>query len=329
MKIIAIDHFPYTMPLTTGLVRAGIHLRITSNTGRIGWGEVAPLPKWSHETLNDCLNELDTKETQIKSISWSLPIWEQLKGLHLLPALSFGLESAILSILNPLPKFSINTSCLLMGTSHEMLQQAQTAIAAGFHKAKIKVGHLSCTEAHELIQILRNQLRLRIDVNRGWNNSDSLRFFQPFPIDAFDYVEEPFSNPHDLNKFPLPFAIDESFPIDLSLKDMEKMPTLKAIVYKPTIQGGITNCLELYDWTKKMDRQLVLSSSFESDLGLTQIACMAKRLELGTDIGIGTFNYHNRLGDLIRFDGSQAILATYQGESLLPALSTYVHNAHA
>ncbi len=116
-------------------------------------------------------------------------------------------------------------------------------------------------------------------------------FFSQFAVDAFDYVEEPFQNPNDLALFSHPLAVDESFPQDLSLRQLEVLPTLKALIYKPTIQGGIIGCLHLLDWNRKRGVELVLSSSFESDVGLGHIASMAHRLSLTSPIGIGTYHF--------------------------------------
>ena len=45
------------------------------------------------------------------------------------------------------------------------------------------------------------------------------------------------------------------------------------------------------DWAWKRNINLVLSSSFESDIGLAYIASMAHRLSLKAPIGIGTYSY--------------------------------------
>jgi len=155
------------------------------------------------------------------------------------------------------------------------------------------VSNHSFQEAANLIYQLKDRFRLRIDVNRAWKTDCSLKFFAQFPLDTFDYVEEPFENLADLALFPHPLAIDESFPSDLSLKQLESLPTLKALIYKPTIQGGISACLPVHKWAKQKGVSLVLSSSFESDLGLAYVASIAHRLELLSPVGIGTYHYLN------------------------------------
>ncbi len=292
MKIGMLVLTPYEMPLITGQVRAGVLLNITDEKGNTAAGDVAPLPLWSRETLDEALEELKQKKEAILKIDWTANnIFKELTALHLLPSLSFGLESALLSLLSPLPKYSPQTSALLMGSYEEILERAFPRKQEGYTSAKLKVGHLSFKEASDLINQLKDTFHLRIDVNRAWKTKDSLDFFSEFPLDAFDYVEEPFQNPHDLKLFTHPLAVDESFPSDLTLKDLENLPTLKALIYKPTIQGGMLHCLPIQKWANKKNISLVLSSSFESKTGLAHITSIAQRLSLNAPIGIGTSDY--------------------------------------
>lgn len=274
---------PYEIPLTSGQKRSGILVKL----GGRAWGDITPLPKWSKETYEEALKELQENQDAITSL-------EHLERLNLFPSVHFGLES---SFLEPLPEFSVPVSALLMGTSEEILAQAALRYSEGYRSAKLKVSNLSFEEAASIINQLKDTFFLRIDVNRAWSNEESLKFFAQFPKDAFDYVEEPFQNPHDLKLFTHPLAVDESFPQDLTLEELEDLPTLKSLIYKPTIQGGLSRCLPICEWAEKRGISIVLSSSFESDVGLAHIASMAKRLSIKEPIGIGTYHF---LGQFLR-----------------------------
>lgn len=292
MKIHALTLHPYQFPITGGPLRSGVLINIIDDQGVSGWGDIAPLPKWSKETIEQCIAQFSRYEHSLLTINWTaLNCLDELSKLSLYPSLSFGIESALLSILRPLPPHTVQTSALLMGSPKEIIEQANLRLAEGFTSAKLKVGNLSFDEAFQLIHQLKNRFHLRIDVNRAWDTTDSLQFFSQFPINSFDYVEEPFKNPKDLIDFPHPLAIDESYPDNLNLDDLHKLPTLKAIIYKPTIQGGLIGCLALNEWTIKQGVALVLSSSFESHIGLTNIASIAYRLSLHSPIGIGTAHF--------------------------------------
>src|SRR5579872_6513560 len=126
MKIHTLQVHPYPIPITNKQTRSGALLNITDDHGNTGWGEVAPLPKWSTETLDDCLEQLHQMQHKIMKIDWtSQTCLDELAHLKLLPALSFGLESALFAILDPLPDHSVPTSALLMGSPVEILAQAK------------------------------------------------------------------------------------------------------------------------------------------------------------------------------------------------------------
>lgn len=292
LKIQSIEIQPYALLLKSGHKREGAWIKITDSFGNFGMGEIAPLPNWSNETLSECLEQFKKKEVEIRSIDWEKEtIFQELDRLNLLPSLSFGLEAALFSILDPLADFSVPVSCLLTGTFQEILSLSTIYRDQGYRSAKLKVSQLDFNEAFEIIHQLKEHFQLRIDVNRSWITEDSLRFFSQFSLDAFDYVEEPFQNPNDLFYFEHPLAVDESFPTDLTLGQLEKLPSLKAIIYKPTIQGGMLKGVPLYNWAKSCGVSFILSSSFESDLGLAQIASFAHRLSIKEPVGIGTYDY--------------------------------------
>ncbi len=262
--------------------RSGILVQVTKDGP---WGEVAPLPDWSRETLEEARAELE-------KYKWVTKL-EDLRKLDLLPSVRFGLESALLP---PLPPGPVPLSALFMGTPQEILAQAKEREAEGYLSAKLKVSQLSFGEAHEVIEQLASRFFLRIDVNRAWNTEDSLQFFSKYPKDLFDYVEEPFKNPKELSRFTHPLAVDESFPSDLSLNDLEQLEHLKALIYKPMIQGGLKGALPLQAWCQRRGVQLVLSSSFESSVGLDHIAALARRLSPNPPpVGIGTRYFFEEL----------------------------------
>lgn len=304
MKINTLSLHAYTHSFTVAQAcpRSGLLIHLVDEKGSSGWGDIAPFSHPSHgvkswanpqnEALEAAFAQIGQKREAIIRVDWTLKNWlKELTGLNLLPAVAFGLESALLSLLNPLAEHVLEVSALLMGTPQEILKQAKLRYEEGYQSAKLKIGHLTFQEAADLVYVLKDQFRLRIDVNRAWKTADCLRFFSQFALDAFDYVEEPFQNPHDLSLFSHPLALDESFMKDLSLQQVESLPKVRAVVYKPAVHGGIANCLPLKAWAAERNISLVLSSSFESDLGLAHIASMAHRLSLDTPVGMGTYHY--------------------------------------
>lgn len=294
MKLKSLSYQLYDAPLSFGLLRKGAYLKIASDGGHESCGDMAPFPNWSHETLEEACQQLDTKRNVLLEIDWQKESFlSHLKNMALWPSLSFALESALSSLLQPVDKFSYPVAALLMGTAKEIEQQAIKRKAEGFTTAKVKVSQLSFKDAAQIIQQLKEIFRLRVDVNKAWPTKKSLDFFAQFSPSDFDYIEEPFQQAKDLPLFHYPLAVDESFPHLFSLEELASLPSLKALIYKPMIQGGILNAGPLADWAEKRGLSLVLSSTFDSPLALSHMARLAHQLSLNAPAGLGTYYFLN------------------------------------
>ncbi len=244
-----------------GRSRLILHLQEGSKES---FGEAAPLPGWSGESLEEIARQ---------AITLTPPF---------APSLTFAMLSALATLRDPLFDIPpIPVSYLLKGSLSEIGIQAEKAIFSGFKSAKLKIGHLDFNEALYLVRQLKDHLYLRLDVNRAWDLDEALSFFSHFRKEDFDYVEEPLKNPHDLCFFTHPFALDESLREDFFIDH----PLLKALIIKPTLHK---------DWLKWLGRgkEVILSSAFESDLGIAHIALLAYRLKLNKNsLGLGTLSY--------------------------------------
>lgn len=295
MKIKKIEIQKYKIPLTTHSDREGALVKFYTDQS-ISYGEIAPLPNWSTETLTDALNQFKTFENELLNTNWNEKAYQDFfQQNQLMPSVSFAIDSGLLTLLNPIKSIRVSVSALLMGNVDNILSLAQQRKTEGYKSAKLKISQLTLDEAKTVILKLKNDFKLRIDVNRAWNPDECDHFFSNFEKNDFDYIEEPYKNPKNLTNFDFPLAVDESFPVDLTLDELKALPSLKAIIYKPTIQGGFQSCLELYQFAQKHNKKFILSSAFESNVGLGLIADMAQRLKLPDPIGIGTYHYLKEL----------------------------------
>ena len=259
--------------------REGLLVEYIDEEGRRGVGEVAPLPGWSRESLEDAEQQLIYRS----------------EGPYF-PSVAFGLESAQLAAPKLPLAFPINR--LLSGSAREMLLEAEGFAKRGALCFKLKLGSLGFHEAIEVVRALKGTFRLRLDLNRRWSLQQSLRFFSAFSPEDYEYVEEPCSNPSDLAYFPYPFAADESLR-ELPLEEILAYPSLKALIFKPTLQGGIRVGELLAQAAKKHGIDLILSSAHESGVGITQIALLAHHLEL-THLPLGLDTYRFLKSDLLQ-----------------------------
>ncbi|GAB5412323.1 MAG: hypothetical protein ChlgKO_14370 [Chlamydiales bacterium] len=235
--------------------REGLHLI---------WGgakaEVAPLPNWSLESLDEAILHLQNGTFS--------------------PAVSFGLESLLLQ--RKFPNVNLEVGLCALNKMKE-----------GCRALKLKIGHLESDEAITLIQKFVGRIPLRLDINRKYDLEKAKTVLGVFPEGTFAFVEEPLSDPAqipELRKFcPHPFALDESLrdrPLDFCLKLAEHF------IIKPTLQGGIGLCCFIRDEGKKHGIISHLSSSFESPVGLRAIKHMAVCCNFPTEaMGLDAVSY--------------------------------------
>lgn len=231
--------YEYALKLKTGALRKGLIVEWDGN-----FGEIAPLPHFSKETFEEA-----KKETLL---------WLKNDIEPKLPSVRFGIACAQ----RPLQSVHIPLSSLGPKT--------------GFSTMKLKVGHLTVTEAVNLARTYLGKARLRLDFNQKWKLGEALEFAKHFDPNDFEYLEEPV-NPDALiefsNETAFPIALDES-----QDRNWDEIPSLKAIVIKPTIVGSIPKV--------PSHLKLVLSSSYETGLGLLHIANLARDT---TPIGLDTY----------------------------------------
>ncbi|HEY9747310.1 MAG TPA: o-succinylbenzoate synthase, partial [Allocoleopsis sp.] len=172
---------PFRQPLQTshGLwsVREGIVLRLTSATGQVAFGEIAPLAWFGSETFDQALafcQQLppEINAAQISAIPSSLP------------ACQFGFESAWNALTQSKiqnPKSKIPFSALLPA-GPSALEAWRSLWQQGFRTFKWKVGVAAVPEELEILQtlgqVLPPQARLRLDANGGLTPEQAIAYLQ-------------------------------------------------------------------------------------------------------------------------------------------------------
>lgn len=265
--------------------RHGIFLHFSNEIGQIAHAEISPLPGYSLESIDEAFRQLDQIKSFLLHTEWfQEDIHPTLLGLSLYPSVFFGLESVLTELCDPRIHIPCKKYALILGTIEEMIKRAEEAYIEGFRTAKVKVGHLNIEQTTELVLSLNNRFHLRLDFNRQWSLSKTLKFCAQFPVNHFDYLEEPVDTWEDLYEFPYFFALDETLRSQ-PIGEFLSLENFTTCVIKPTLHYPFDSLLK----TKK---QIVLSSSFESPLGIRQIEKLAARLDLlETEHGLDTLRY--------------------------------------
>ncbi len=325
MKITRMSCYAYELPLRSTLIlkgvplncRRGLLLRLEDDGGRIGWGEIAPLPGFSRETpesahaqFQQVCQELVGKALpeRLERLDGGFNDW--LGQIKLLPSIRFGIETCVLqliaqeqgkpvrTLLSDKVRDSVAVNALLTGAEEEIVARAAELRDQGYTTFKLKVGSRSFYDDVQIVFRVRDAIgrgaTLRLDANRSFDSVEARRFGEAVKGAGIDYIEEPVRNYlellHVTNRggFPLPIALDESL-LSISPKGLTPLRGVRAVVLKPTLLG--------YEWSMWFARRAqragmiaVASSAFESSLGLRMIAALGGCFNGGTegsDIAMG------------------------------------------
>ncbi len=251
-RLDALTLYTYSLPLKNGKLRQGLLLH---NAATGSWGEAAPLPHRSPETLIQAKEQL-------------LSLFSRSPTGPLFPSVRFCLEG----VLQPL---SLPLSVPIWALYDYHPSVLSHAKSRAYTHVKIKIGTLSPSEAKKAIHELSGAFHLRIDCNRAFSYLEALEIFSHFDNDGKPFcVEEPTSELNRLPHIPFPFALDETleenphFPID-------QCPHLTTLILKPTLWGGTSGCAPLVQRAQLHNKEIIFTGAYESGIGTLQIASMA------------------------------------------------------
>ena len=244
MKIARAEVFRYGLPLTAPLPlahgvlerRDGLLLKLMTDDGRVGWGEAAPLPGFSAESIDEAASALTTHAELLVGT----PLGEEASGGACPPSVSFALASAILSLSDDIAG-TVPLNALLAGDPVQILERARGLAGAGYGCAKLKVG-LKTPEADAALvcavgEALGESVALRLDANRAWTMAAALDFAERIKGCAIAYIEEPLAEPAGLLAFHeetgLPYALDETFVARDAPREI--FEGAAACIWKPTL----------------------------------------------------------------------------------------------
>ncbi|OOH91065.1 o-succinylbenzoate synthase [Pasteurellaceae bacterium 15-036681] len=289
--------YRYTIPVETGIIlrnrrlkqREGFVIQLIEND-KTGWGEIAPLPEFSLENLDECEQQLKT---------W-IALWLAKQPFEVdsyAPSIAFGVSCALAELNNELgEQTNYRVAPLCYGDPDELYNEL--AQIEGEKIAKIKVGLYEANRdgliANMFLEAIPD-LKLRLDANRSWSIEKALLFaskIAPENKDRIQFIEEPCKTPELSRQFAEQTGIAIAW--DETAREpnffVRKETNLTAIVIKPTLVGSIQKCVGLIEQAHKLDLIAVISSSIESSLGLTQLARLAQQYTPEATPGLDTLD---------------------------------------
>ena len=317
MEIVGSKVYQYDLPLAWPLPlkktkltrRQGLILELKVNDADQGvgylYGEAAPLPDFSLESLDAARQQLGEIASalagqQVDPESFNSQEWY---GQSVYPSVAFALESAISlpALLADDNETALPVAPLLTGSTMEMLKciESWSSCWPGTFKLKVARGKLKSEvyRIKQLLEALPEPVCLRLDANRGWSLEQAVEFARQIDSSRIAYIEEPVETAPDCPAFyqqtRMPFAWDETLQnpeFEFSLQT-----GLAAIVVKPMLVGGIRRCESLVSAGREAGVHVIISSAFESVLGVNTLEALARIWAPGEAAGLDTltaFEHH-------------------------------------
>jgi o-succinylbenzoate synthase len=312
-------HRPLAGPLrlSSGVIsqRHGVIIRIIADNGMDGFGEAAPLPGFSPETLESTTKILRHIESawQGKAVPASLNgigdmVRQAIPAGY--PAAVFGLETALCDLaaqasgrplaswLNENAALEVPVNYLTTGNRPDQDKTAADFERGKYDVAKIKVGGRSEEDdiafVGVLVKLLGGNTTLRLDANRQWTYDAAVRVLNSLREYRIEYVEEPLENPSPTQLIRLKTETGISIALDETLAELGDVETwleagaVDVLIIKPTILGGIARAVQLMETAQKYGRNIVVTSTFESEVGLTALVHLAAAISPATACGLNT-----------------------------------------
>ncbi|OEE68036.1 o-succinylbenzoate synthase [Enterovibrio norvegicus FF-33] len=287
--------YRYSLPMDSGVIlrhtrlatREGLILELSDN-GRLGRGEIAPLPEFSQETVDDAAKQIEQVLSDWlanKSIDWNA----------LYPSVAFGFSVALAELDGQLPEQgNFLTAPLCSGDPDELVQKL--ADMPGQKVAKIKVGMYEAIRDGMVVNMFLEaipDLMLRLDANRQWTPTKARQFAKyvsPVFRSRIAFLEEPCQTPEESLVFAQETGIALAW--DETVRDdgfaLAAAEGLRAVVIKPTLVGSLHTVKSLVSQAHALGMDAVISSSLESSFGLNQLARIAHWLTPDTLPGLDT-----------------------------------------
>ncbi|PJE80304.1 o-succinylbenzoate synthase [invertebrate metagenome] len=263
----------YPLPLKSSRItaRQGLILELTDNQGVTAYGEASPLPDFSQESLAASRSLLIKTVSQLVENHWGTGY--QHPWLLPVTSVAFAIESALWGLNLAQYKQSPETAPLLTGTSYTINKRLSSWPTPFPREFKFKVGrqplHKDIEQVMSILGRLPSSSKLRLDANQHWNPQQLIDFSKAIDVHRIAYIEEPVpkSNifPELFRRTGIYYALDESLQ---HYHPIQMMSGLRALIIKPTLTGGLHYCHQLIRRAKQQGIRAVLSSSFESPLGI-------------------------------------------------------------
>jgi o-succinylbenzoate synthase len=263
------EHHRYSLKLARPLrgldQRQGILISLHGADGCVGWGEAAPFPGLSSESL-------DQAEAALQN--WA----DDPAGLQACPSAMHAVGTALLDLegqrsglplcqlLAPMPSRTVPVSHLVSNPA-----MAAAAIAAGASCLKMKLGQLDLDKDLGRLAAVRlavgEDITLRVDINRLWSLETAKAAMPDLETLGVDLIEEATENPDDMRRLrgsSLKLAADESVRSPAQLQSIIECGWIDAVVLKPMLIGSPQTTIQMARTAAGAGLSVIITTTIDS-----------------------------------------------------------------
>ena len=301
-----VSALPFPLVTSVGVLKTkkGFILAATNDKGVTYFGEAAPLPIFSDETIA----ETETSLNYICEFFERKPFsdFSDILNLNISPSVRFALESVFIQFAyanNPSTGLfeelsfvnEIKVNAIIGANTDNFRQTAETLISQGFETIKLKIGAEEFGKDLDKIKLLNDisggKAKLRIDVNGKWNFREAEKKLSKLENLNIEYVEEPVRDASKIISLakdsPVPLAFDESLKSFDHAFNLLTNREVKRFVIKPSKLGGLIRLFEFIKSAERVGKFVIISSSLETVVGKSVLAFAAAAVNRGLAHGLG------------------------------------------
>lgn len=285
---------PFRQPLKTShgvwQVRAGIIIQLTDNLGRSYQGEIAPIPWFGSESIEQAI-------LYCQQIGTNITVAQIHQIPDNLPACQFGFGSAFTAF-NCAPakivKTDLNISALLPSGA-AAIGRLPALSSQGYSTFKWKIGVLPIAQEMaiwtQLMTVLPADAQIRLDANGGLTYPEAEQWLEVGDRESrIEFIEQPLapdliSQMQELARvYNTPIALDESVATFDRIQSVYADGWRGIYVVKPGIAGFPWR---LAEFITQHQLDVVFSSVMETNVGRDAAFQLASSLQLNRSMGFG------------------------------------------
>ena len=361
MKISHIDVYKYNIELTNptvvpiGVLDAAnnVVLRITTESGKEGWGEASPFAPITGDTQESNFRNARSLGQSILGKD-PLAIENRMDEIGAItigePSLRSAFDMALYDILGQVAQLPLYA--LLGGERRNLrtdytigMQESVTGtldrlgecLAMGFNEVKLKVGRPGLADVEHVAAVRKHVgegMAIKVDSNQGWDYQTAVANLQAMKPYNLQYSEQPLAAWDYENLRRLRAKVDTAICADESVfddRDALKLVAMGAVDYlniKLGKSGGIRTALRIEAIARAAGNKCMIGCFAESRLGLTAAAHLASArpnihfLDLDSAFGMkadpvaGGIEFSNEVGGQIELPVSPGLGASIRKEFL-------------